>query len=154
MSAKYFQTAARSRPGVHPRRDKSIYRNRGSFLLCAARHAIDLFVDQAAQSFPEFHTGIVEVIFRRLGPAGPERIRNPRAGAMAEATFTRLLLFTHTISLISTVRIFFSNRAFDGVSEAMLVGSPMCRRRVPISTTSSSPFLNNPTSPFAAKGSR
>ena len=30
----------------------------------------------------------------------------------------------------------------------------MCRRRVPMVTTSSSPFLNKPTSPFAAKGSR
>jgi 2-C-methyl-D-erythritol 2,4-cyclodiphosphate synthase len=31
---------------------------------------------------------------------------------------------------------------------AMEVGRPMCRRSVPISTTSSSPFLKSPTSPF------
>ena len=41
-----------------------------------------------------------------------------------------------------------------GMSEAIEVGSPMWRRKVPISTTSSSPFLNSPTSPLAAKGRR
>src|ERR1700751_2484633 len=64
------------------------------------------------------------------------------------------LLFAHCASFISTVRIRFSSRARVGTSVVIERGRPMWRRSVPISTTSSSPFLNNPTSPLVANGKR
>src|SRR5262249_45227832 len=92
-----------------------LYRNCGGLLLAAA-HAFYMFVDKASQTFPEFNPGIVKVISRRLRPAGPEHIRNPRSGSMAKAALTclLLLLFVHTASFISTVKILFSSRAREG----------------------------------------
>src|ERR1044071_5104137 len=63
------------------------------------------------------------------------------------------LLFHNHLSFNSTVKTLFSNLAGLGDSVAMDMGSPMWRRRVPISTTSSSPFLKSPTSPLTANGS-
>ena len=45
-----------------------------------------------------------------------------------------------------------ASRAFDGWSAAIDVGNPICRRRVPTSTTSSSAFLKRLTSPRDANG--
>ena len=55
------------------------------------------------------------------------------------------LLLAHDASFNSTVRIPSSSRARPGSNRAIDVGSPMCRRSVPIWTTSSSPFLNSPS---------
>jgi len=69
-----------------------------------------------------------------------------------------LLSLSAVFSSISTLLHFHGqNSIFQlcaaGERPAIEVGNPMCRRSVPISTTSSSPFLNSPTSPFAANGS-
>jgi hypothetical protein len=63
------------------------------------------------------------------------------------------LWLVHYASFISTVKTRFFNRALTGNNPAIDRGSPTWRRSVPISTTSSSPFLNNPISPLVANGS-
>src|SRR5208283_4987326 len=76
-------------------------------------------------------------------------------GSLCACAGGLVVAFSHLqLSFISTVRIRFSSLARVGARPAIEVGRPMCRRSVPISTTSSSPFLNNPTSPLAAKGRR
>ncbi len=95
-----------------------------------------------------------DVIHQRLDL---RRRRRRRRSSLAHAArmLSGALLFVHCQpSFISTVNILFCNEARVGVSAAMEVGSPMWRRSVPISTTSSSPFLNSPISPFTANGSR
>ena len=55
-------------------------------------------------------------------------------------------------SLMRIVSLSPSRVAFEGIKADMLLGRPMCRRKVPICTTSSSPFLKSPTSPFRMNG--
>ena len=135
------------------------------------RKVLDARIQHASHPFEHFDTGVAEMLARVWGPDVIEESLDLGRCDIAEKTAVGVpgravlvsgaLLFVHFQfpfdrqgSFISTVNILFCNEARVGVSAAMEVGSPMWRRNVPISTTSSSPFLNSPTSPFIANGSR
>ena len=80
--------------------------------------------------------------------ASPWRRRSNRRSVIGRFVFFR----PSQLSFISTVNILFSNFARSGERPAMEVGKPMWRRSVPISTTSSSPFLNRPTLALGREG--
>src|ERR1017187_2278320 len=121
-----------------------------------AREVVDAVVDEASHAFQKLHARVLEV------PAAGLRqtLLDHRQDSTKQAAGVRrpcvggLLLFHIHVSFISTVRILFSNVARLGERAAIETGRPMCRRSVPISTTSSSPFLKRPTSPLTANGSR
>src|SRR5580658_434892 len=127
--------------------------------LLVAREMRDAVVDQAADALQKLDARVAEVI---VGGFGPQTFQHgDRGGAdktsgLMGALLLRMpcasLLFHSQLSFISTVNIRLSNLARLGERPAMETGRPICRRSVPISTTSSSPFLNSPTSPFIAKG--
>jgi hypothetical protein len=130
---------------------------------------LDARVQHTPHPFEHFDTGAAEML---AGVFRPDMIeegldlgrcdvaKETAVGMPRRAMLRRALLFVHITflsdqpSFISTVNILFCNEARVGVRAAMEVGNPMWRRNVPISTTSSSPFLNSPTSPFIANGSR
>src|SRR5277367_6233433 len=112
---------------------------------------IDLRVQHTADAFQHLDPGVAEVRARMFGPDMIDECPNLRRSHLAEETaimdmlmlMRRALLFVHfQPSLSSTVNILFCSDARVGMSAAIDVGNPMCRRSVPISTTSSSPFLN------------
>src|ERR1700679_1156353 len=116
-------------------------------------------VDQTADALQKLDARVAEVIVRRSGPQmfqhGDRGVADKTSalmGALVMGMPCTSRLFHNQISFISTVRTLLSNLARLGERPAIETGKPMCRRSVPISTTSSSPFLNRPTSPFTAKG--
>ena len=86
------------------------------------------------------------------GPAAASRCRRRSSrlcGVGRQLVFSSISALLHLHGQNSILQLC----ACSGESAAIDVGRPMCRRSVPISTTSSSPFLNSPTSPLAANGS-
>src|SRR5262249_1730204 len=129
-------------------------------LLCPLRKILDPFIDDFANRLQELDPRIGDVLAhpRRNAEMGAELIEHlPAQAAFVSWTFAgRPLLFRlipYCGSFFSTVRPRSSNLALAGVNVAMVRGKPIWRRSVPTSTTSSSPFLKRPTSPFAANGS-
>src|ERR1700733_11498377 len=135
----------------------------------ALRRVLRQMVNSSVQHTPHplqhFEASVAEMLARVLRPnVIYECLDLWRGYVTEEATVgilvRRALLFVHITflstqaSFISTVNILFCNEARVGVSAAMDVGSPIWRRSVPICTTSSSPFLNKPISPFTATVSR
>src|SRR5580658_6919893 len=132
--------------------------------LLVAREMRDAVVDQAADALQKLDARVAEVIVSGFGPqalqhwdrGGADKTSGLMAtllmGALLMSRPRASLLFHSQLSFISTVSTRLSNLARLGERPAIETGKPMCRRSVPISTTSSSPFLNNPTSPFIAKG--
>src|ERR1700749_1552031 len=112
---------------------------------------VDAVVNNTPQALQKFTARIAEMI---PGGVVPDLLRERDRGGTEETVAAGFRLLVHNqLSFISTVNTLFSNFARPGERAASEVGNPTCRRRVPICTTSSSPFLNRPTSPFAAKGS-
>src|ERR1039458_673473 len=120
------------------------------FLLGQVRNAV---VDQAADALQKLDPRGAEVIAcvsrPQLFQKRHRHVAHEAAvsGGLCALAGGLVVAFSHLqLSFISTVRIRFSSLARVGAKPAMEVGRPMCRRSVPISTTNSSPFLNNPTS--------
>src|SRR5258705_9390663 len=116
---------------------------------------LDAGVQHGAERFQKFDAGIRQMLLRCSGHSQQlsDAIRDLLARAGAGVYLCGLSLLVHCASFISTVKTRFSSRALAGCQSAIVRGSPESRRRVPTSTISSSPFLNNPTSPLVAKGS-
>src|SRR5580704_1557858 len=112
---------------------------------------IDAVVDHAAHALQKLDARVAEMVLGGVGQGLPEEGLHIQTVEAARSVNICLFVWHNQFSLISTVNILFSNFACAGERAAMDVGRPMCRRRVPICTTNSSPFLNNPTSPFMAK---
>src|ERR1035437_282217 len=121
-----------------------------------AREVFDAVVNEASHAFQKLHVRVSEVPAAGLRPALLDHRQNAakKAAGVRRPGVGGFLLFHIHVSFISTVRILFSNVARLGERAAIESGRPMCRRSVPISTTSSSPFLKRPTSPLTANGSR
>src|SRR5258708_3657826 len=117
----------------------------------------DARVQERPKTFKDFHAGRLEMTARFFGGTEPpENVTQGRACALTETRITDgfwgFLFIIHTGSCSSTTNVPSSKRARTGDRPAMDCGKPTCRRTVPTSITSSSPFLNNPTSPLAANG--
>ena len=139
-------------PGRYPLFDSDVR----PLALLVARKMRNAVVDQAADPLQKLDARVTEVI---VGGFGPQALQHGNRGGADETSrlmgvglASPCMLFHGQLSFISTVRTWFSNLARLGERPAMETGRPMCRRSVPISTTSSSPFLNKPTSPLTAKG--
>src|ERR1039458_4590429 len=111
------------------------------------RQVADAVVDHAAHAFQKLHARVAEMVLGGVGPGLPEERLHIQTVEAARSVNVWFFVWHNQFCLISTVNTLFSNFACAGVRAAMEVGRPMCRRRVPIWTTNSSPFLNSPTSP-------
>src|SRR5579862_2490453 len=122
---------------------------------------LDAVINHRANPLEELDAGICEVfsnVFRDAKRLAELVQDLPAQAALLTGAFACLLprcfLCAHCASFISTVSSRFSSFAPAGTSVAIDRGKPMWRRSVPTSTTSSSPFLNSPISPFVVNGNR
>lgn len=129
--------------------------------LILARQPVDSMIDYCADSAQELDARFPKMLASRFWRGnriryGLQREANEiadRVDMRSSATSARSLrCFAHTFSPSSTISLRFSSLARSGCKPAIVVGNPTWRRMVPTSITSSSPFLNTPTSPFSAKG--